>query len=144
MSQTADDDLETVELLLTPGSVSAPAATEETPGASTSQTPIQELYAAVSACADLHPDPSSDDEGAEQEPMPGAGGWITSENMHEFFDEEGNLRAPNGVTVLGGEEDNPAEGGLGAGAGTIRTADDFEDADEGAVDGDETKWRRTD
>ncbi|KAK8203600.1 hypothetical protein M8818_005250 [Zalaria obscura] len=68
--------------------------------------------------------PSSDDEGAEQEPMPGAGGWITSENMHEFFDEEGNLRAPNGVTVLGGEEDTPAEGSLGGGAGTIRTADE--------------------
>lgn len=135
-SQTADEDLETLELLLTP-----PAASQHAEPAETSQTPIQALYAAVSACADLHPDPDESDEG-EQEPLPGAGGWITSENMHEFFDEEGNLR--EGVAMFGGEG---ADGGtgLGAGAGTVRTADEFEDAVDGLEEPgtEETKWRRT-
>ena len=68
-------------------------------------------------------------------PVPGSGGWITAENMGEFFDEEGNWR---------GE-------GLGPGAGRVRTADevdgeevngDGDEEEEGDGDG-ETKWRRT-
>lgn len=133
ISQTADEDLETLELLVTP-TAPAPASAENSTERSEEQRvggSAQALYAAVSACADLHPDPASDEEGEEaQEQMPGAGGWITSENMHEFMDEEGNFRVPEG---------------LGAGAGSVRTLEEarFEDAegDQGADD--ELKWRRT-
>ena len=64
-------------------------------------------------------------------PMPGSGGWITADNVGEFFDEEGNWRG----------------GWLGPGAGMVRSRDEDEGAD-GVVedadgDGDETKWRRT-
>lgn len=125
ISQTADDDLVTVELLLQP---------EDPPNDSATDA-AEQLYTAVSACADLHPDPDDDDDDQEPEPEPGAGGWITADNMHEFMDENGEFRMP--------------EGGLGAGAGSVRTADQFDDADGGdeEVDGegpsDETKWRRT-
>lgn len=104
--------------------------------------------------------------------MPGASGWITSENMHEFMDEDGNLRiqenggqGSNGVTVIdaagdsgdlaagiGGGQGFPG-GSLGAGAGRTRRAEEFEDAEVEAngqeegysvdAEGDETKWRRT-
>ncbi|MDI1485655.1 MAG: hypothetical protein OHK93_003844 [Ramalina farinacea] len=112
----------------------------------------QTLYTALSACADLHPDPPSadgDDDGAFWNaadegddplgldqidergvgylaypagdsdgvtalppPMPGSGGWITAENVGEFFDEEGQVR--------GG-------GSLGDGAGRVRERDDGEE-----------------
>lgn len=72
--------------------------------------------------------------------MPGAGGWITSENMAEYMDEEGNF--------IGFQQE------LGPGAGTVRGRDvagniDGEDetgAGDGGEDGEseETKWRRTD
>ncbi|KAI5211625.1 hypothetical protein AUEXF2481DRAFT_29764 [Aureobasidium subglaciale EXF-2481] len=126
MAQTADDDLETVELLLTPEPVADNDATDA----------AEKLFTAVSDCADLHPDPDSDeDQDQEQEPEPGTGGWITSENMQDFMDENGNFQMPE-------------IGTLGAGAGSVRTADQFEDADAGdEVDGNEatdaTKWRRT-
>ncbi|KAI4254380.1 MAG: hypothetical protein L6R42_007220 [Xanthoria sp. 1 TBL-2021] len=118
---------------------------------------VEKLFSALSACADLHPDHDSnsdfdleddaphEDSGALYTqidglppPMPGSGGWITAENVGEFFDEEGNYR--------GGE-------GLGEGAGRVR---EREDDDEGGVVGangdrvdghegetEETKWRRT-
>lgn len=111
------------------------------------ETPTQMLYNAVSACSNLHPDPvqpgDEDDQdeegkfmfseaygtvlgeaGGEMPPaMPGSSGWITVENMHEFFDEEGNP--------------------LGPGAGTVRARDE-ENGDEADGEADETKWRRTD
>lgn len=69
-------------------------------------------------------------------PMPGSGGWITAENMHEYFDEEGNWKA-----------DGPAPGMLGPGAGTVRereAEDDGEEKDnEQGEDGEEAKWQRT-
>jgi hypothetical protein len=47
--------------------------------------------------------------------MPGSGGWITADNVHEYFDEEGNW--------IGGEKEDGAEEGvsgeLGEGAGTV-------------------------
>ncbi|OJD10045.1 hypothetical protein ACJ73_09962 [Blastomyces percursus] len=103
-----------------------------------SQTPTQDLFAAVSACSNLHPDPASqpgtDDEGdAEMQDnptqqldgsilyqngliipgnnagglppaMPGSGGWITAENLHEYFDEEGNWKGRDGDEGKQGEE----------------------------------------
>ena len=142
----------------------------------------QSLYTALSACADLHPDPPSTADGDDDDafwnaddgddplgleqidergvgylaypagsdgddggvtalppPMPGSGGWITAENVGEFFDEEGQVR--------GG-------GRLGDGAGRVRGRRDDDGEEEGAegghegvngdgVEGDETKWRRT-
>ncbi|KAG8529654.1 uncharacterized protein KY384_005135 [Bacidia gigantensis] len=72
-------------------------------------------------------------------PMPGSGGWITAENVGEWFDEGGQFRGGEG----GG-------GGLGAGAGTIRTREDGgegmgeENGDREREGDGETKWRRTD
>lgn len=67
--------------------------------------------------------------------MPGSGGWITAENVGDFFDEEGNWR--------GGEEFTANEvlgvpgAGLGEGAGSVRGREEGEGLE------DETKWRRT-
>lgn len=74
-------------------------------------------------------------------PLPGSSGWITAENVGEYFDEEGNWRGH--------------ERSLGPGAGTVRTRDtaaveagqeqengkDEHDDDDDVVE--ETKWRRT-
>ena len=72
-------------------------------------------------------------------PIPGSGGWITAENVEQFFDEEGNWR--------GRGEGVDGEGGgvsLGAGAGSVRTREE-EEGEEDKGDGveEETKWRRT-
>ena len=131
----------------------APSSDAET-GSATNASPIQDLFSAVSACANLHPDPVSpsssvadEGEGAQQPvldyeaveglppPVPGSGGWITAENMHQFFDEEGNWRG----------------GGLGPGAGMVREREEDNganvngDGDGETTDGTdgETKWRRT-
>lgn len=128
---------------------------------STTQSQVEALYSALSACANLHPDPSSDPlslteadiaEDVGDHPvfeydrlpsngssnglppaMPGSNGWITAENMDQFFDEEGNWRIS----------------GLGPGAGIVRERseedrdDEVPDSDGLANgDGEETKWRR--
>lgn len=121
------------------------------------KTPTQALFEAVSACANLHPDPVEDDEDAEMEnegsgmwlpgsndgglppPVDGSSGWITAENMHEFFDSEGNW--------IGGG-DPPPSLPLGPGAGTVRRRDETDDGPGANEQGDgegeveETKWRR--
>ncbi|KAL8770411.1 MAG: hypothetical protein Q9209_003837 [Squamulea sp. 1 TL-2023] len=116
---------------------------------------VEKLFSALSACADLHPDHDSNSEfGVENvpnedtealytqidglpPPMPGSGGWITAENVGEFFDEEGNFR--------GG-------GALGEGAGQVRRREEEDGVAEGPDDdglpeaegdSEETKWRRT-
>ncbi|KAE8374224.1 regulator of volume decrease after cellular swelling-domain-containing protein [Aspergillus bertholletiae] len=121
------------------------------------ETPTQALYNAVSACSNLHPDPMSDDEdeggaagsglfssglvemgsgdGGLPPPMDGSSGWITADNMHEFFDEQGNW-------IGGGEEPSLP---LGPGAGTVRAREGEDgDGDREMQDDEETKWRRTD
>ncbi|KAM0561685.1 hypothetical protein ACHAPJ_002854 [Fusarium lateritium] len=52
-------------------------------------------------------------------PMPGSGGWITADNVHEYFDEEGNWI---GQGAEGEEEE------LGEGAGRVRDRDEVEGA----------------
>lgn len=72
-------------------------------------------------------------------PMPGSGGWITSANVGDFFDEAGNWRGREPEAQLDGVNV------LGEGAGTVRPREDDDDEkDTGAVNGEETKWRRTD
>jgi len=51
-------------------------------------------------------------------PMPGSSGWITAENVHEYFDEEGNW-----IRDAGAGEDE-VEDVLGDGAGTVRARDE--------------------
>ncbi len=118
---------------------------------------VDRFFSALSTCADLHPDHASNsdfdvedapNEGSEAAytqidglppPMPGSGGWITAENVAEFFDEEGHPRAGPG---------------LGEGAGRVRGRGEEEvDEEAGGADGDgierdegeseEKKWRRT-
>ena len=79
-------------------------------------------------------------------PLPGSSGWITADNVHEYFDGEGNW--------IGGAEDveDGVSGELGDGAGRVRGRDEVEQADaaaegvngHGAVEGDgENKRPRT-
>ncbi|KAE8352774.1 regulator of volume decrease after cellular swelling-domain-containing protein [Aspergillus coremiiformis] len=117
------------------------------------ETPTQALYNAVSACSNLHPDPVSDDEegggsslfqsglveagsgdGGLPPAVDGSSGWITADNMHEFFDEKGNW-------IGGGEEPSLP---LGPGAGSVRTRDGENGDGDGDAMEEETKWRRTD
>jgi nucleotide-sensitive chloride channel 1A len=121
-------------------------------GSSASPPASASLFRAISNCQDLNPDPrlpgdedDEDDEmagGGFDETAPGATGWITSENMAEFMDEEGNFRMPGGVTVIGDEgEFEDAEDGVAqvGGAGSVRRRDE---AEEGDGEG-ESKWQRT-
>ncbi|RDA90215.1 hypothetical protein CP533_1071 [Ophiocordyceps camponoti-saundersi (nom. inval.)] len=117
-----DNDFSTVELTLFPGD----------------RDIVKQLYEAISNCSNLHPDPEddSDEEGYTIEdyetgddlaatgpipvftrlhaiddmpaPVPGSGGWITAENAHDFFDEQGNW--------IGENDDDD----LGEGAGRVR------------------------
>lgn len=70
-------------------------------------------------------------------PFPGSGGWITAENVGEYFDAEGNY--------IGGQEEPEA---LGEGAGRVRGHEEVEKADEEpkvnghGEDGDEAKRAR--
>ncbi|KAI6383044.1 hypothetical protein MCOR32_002923 [Pyricularia oryzae] len=137
-----DDDFNTVELTIIP----AAPTTESTPA----------LFAAISACAELHPDPADADDDDEDEDrivfesaagfepgsgifrgvsdgglppaMPGSSGWITADNVNEFFDEDGNW--------IGGEEYDAEEGisgELGEGAGRVRGRDEVSGAEQPAA-----------
>lgn len=140
---TADEDIEHLQIRITPTSTSAP--TDGANGAG-SEDAATSLYRAIGDCQELNPDPNPDDsqDGEDEgfdETAPGATGWITSENMHEFVDEDGNFKMPEGVTVIDGD----AEGGdevLGEGAGRVRRASEVESGADEDGDG-EGKWQRT-
>ncbi|MCJ1464865.1 hypothetical protein MMC07_003480 [Pseudocyphellaria aurata] len=135
------------------------------------------LFAALTDCANLHPDPTSEpgsdaggpaiayygnghSESATNEysstlalppPVPGSGGWITAENVGDFYDDDGNPREQedmgNHMTRIAPFES--VERPLGDGAGRVRARDDNGDVTDeethvnGHVNGDDTKWRRT-
>jgi chloride channel, nucleotide-sensitive, 1A len=115
----------------------------------------QALFAAVSACSNLHPDPANSgiagdyrmneqgsslfqsglisagcSDGGLPPPVDGSSRWITAENVHEFFDKEGDW-------IWEGEAPSAS---LGSGAGTVRSR---EVDNDGAGDCEETKWRKT-
>jgi chloride channel, nucleotide-sensitive, 1A len=48
-------------------------------------------------------------------PMPGSSGWITADNVHQYFDEDGNWIGEGGVS-----------GELGDGAGRVRGRDEVD------------------
>nr|POE86619.1 hypothetical protein CFP56_46803 [Quercus suber] len=156
-SNTADEDLVFLQVRLVPVKIAyhEPKPTsDELPDAEdlqdgeqqqngTATSPVEQLYDAISACQELNPDPGSEDEdqGLGFDPtVPGATGWITSENMQDFVGEDGEFRIPEGVVELNGEAQG--EESLGQGAGRRRTANEVEDAD-GTENEDETKWQRT-
>jgi chloride channel, nucleotide-sensitive, 1A len=117
-----------------PTAVNMPEPTSTTPP----QETITALFTALSACSNLHPDPtpssptSSNNEdpvlfegsvgyesqlpGALPPPFPGSSGWITAENVGEYFDEEGGLKKRRGR----GEEDHGGEEGEEEGEGKWR------------------------
>ncbi|KAI8633217.1 regulator of volume decrease after cellular swelling-domain-containing protein [Xylariaceae sp. FL1651] len=70
-------------------------------------------------------------------PMPGSSGWITAENVHEYFDEDGNWIGEDGEDGVSGE--------LGDGAGRVRGRDEVEpdsvNGHEEAEDGDAKRPR---
>ena len=153
-------------------SSSARGTTTDTTPDEEEQTPVQALFNALSACSNLHPDPVDETEDSEMlggqqsrlfasglaipgvsdgglpPAMPGSGGWITAENMHEFVDEEGNWIGGDNEEMEDeeGEGDGEAES-LGPGAGTVRQRDEegetHKNGGDGEWDEDETKWRRT-
>lgn len=70
-------------------------------------------------------------------PMPGSTGWITAENVGEFFDEDGNWIGPKD------EEDDGEE--LGEGAGRVHARDEVNghDGKNGKEEEGESKRPRT-
>lgn len=174
-----EEEPESISLTVIPTAPAPPqitsSTTAEEDGPSSEQTPVLAMFNALSTCSNLHPDPvnpdDDDDEGQSgggsrlfrsglafpgasdgglPPAMPGSGGWITAENMHEFFDAEGNWIG--GGDEEEGDEDMEDEEGegesapLGPGAGTVRQRDDeavgVGNGDAAAAE-DETKWRRT-
>lgn len=143
---TADEDIEHLQIRLTPATIVAPNAA--TSNGNSASDPSFALYMAIGDCQELNPDPAEDDsdeegyggEPAFDETAPGATGWITSENMHEYTDADGNFKMPEGITVIGDEDENDVVP-LGEGAGRVRRAEEFDDAEEGA-DADQ-KWQKT-
>ncbi|KAK5107142.1 hypothetical protein LTR62_001700 [Meristemomyces frigidus] len=150
-NMTADEDLESLQLRIVPNAAGTshgtPSVDQAIPdGNGHITSPEQRLYDAISACQELNPDPNAegdeDEEGAFDETAPGASGWITSESMGDFMDEDGNFRMPEGMTVFGAEEGD-GTGELGTGAGTRRTAGEANGGDEDDGRGAEGKWQRT-
>ncbi|KAJ6185696.1 hypothetical protein N7519_006997 [Penicillium mononematosum] len=152
---SADDEEECIAMtVVLPADATLQESTE---AAEEAETPTQQLYNAVSACSNLHPDPveqgDEDDEedgpkfisaeehdgvfqlgnGGLPPPVDGSSGWITAENMDQFFDADGNW-------IAAGE---PPSFPLGPGAGTVRAREGENGVDENG-DEDETKWRKTD
>jgi nucleotide-sensitive chloride channel 1A len=151
-ADTADEDIQCLSLRIhaskIENNVSAADHLGATANGTTSHNDVAAaLFQAISDCQELNPDPPGPgDEGEDgvpafDETAPGATGWITSENMADFMDEDGNFRIPEGVTVIGDEESGPQT--LGEGAGRTRTAAEAEVGNEAADDADETKWQRT-
>lgn len=68
-------------------------------------------------------------------PMPGSGGWITAENVNDYFDEDGNWIGGG----QGGEGEGEGGEELGEGAGRTRPREELE-ADE--VNGDDAESKR--
>jgi chloride channel, nucleotide-sensitive, 1A len=156
-----DDEDDSISLTIIPQNDAPPPPTTTDPDSTTDdhspQPPTVAMFTALSNCSNLHPDPVTDEQGSAglensalfqagmiasgdasgglPPPMPGSGGWITAENMGEYFDAEGNWIAEDGAGQRGAL-------GLGAGSVRPRDGDDDETAPENGID-DETKWRRT-
>lgn len=60
-------------------------------------------------------------------PFPGSGGWITAENVNDYFDADGNYIGPGAEVEEGHDEDTEE---LGEGAGRTRPRDELEKDDD--------------
>lgn len=154
--EVGDDEYgDPIELTLALAPASNPPSTSTVdPDDTTSKPPptareqIQTFYNAITACAELHPDPADEDpeddfdriifEGGGKRivglpgayklgsdlppPLPGSSGWITADNVSEFFDEDGNW-------IGGGDAEEYDGGEMGEDGG------DYDEADEGVVEG---------
>jgi nucleotide-sensitive chloride channel 1A len=158
-----DENMDSVSMTIIPPHVAAPPAdqSEIEPREGHEETEAQNstltMFTALSNCSNLHPDLVDPNEPRDPDlehstlyhagliaqgstngdlppPMPGSGGWITAENMDEYFDAEGSWI---------GDENGP---GLGPGAGTVRERESVQDDDangEENTEVEETKWRKT-
>ncbi|KAH7318274.1 regulator of volume decrease after cellular swelling-domain-containing protein [Stachybotrys elegans] len=129
-----DDDFKTVELTITP------------PPIETEPSMATQLYTAIANCSNLHPDPleageedDDDDriifEGSQEHEALEGGGWITADNVNEYFDENGNW-----IGEGAGEEEAEE---LGEGAGRSRPRDELEQSDvNGHANGDDSDNKR--
>lgn len=163
LDEPSNEDLEpeSISLTIIPAALGAQlAATENNPAENQpEQTPVMAMFTALSNCSNLHPDPTDPSEqqnyisesrlfqagmlmlgvegGGLPPAMPGSSGWITAENMHEHFDEQGNW--------IGDEEEEVTEEeALGPGAGSIRPRDETGAGEEnGEGDESDRKWQRT-
>lgn len=175
-TSTSEDEEppETVSMIIIPTACASPPSaaptangddtltTEDEP----SQTPAQAFFTALSDCSNLHPDPAIDGEDGEgglmqsglitmgssdgslPPPMPGSGGWITAENMHEFVDEDGNLIMEDDDDDDDDEmgedgDDGEQQQQLGPGAGTVRARPGDHEGDGKDGEAGEAKWQRT-
>ncbi|ROT38929.1 hypothetical protein SODALDRAFT_332368 [Sodiomyces alkalinus F11] len=62
-------------------------------------------------------------------PFPGSSGWITAENLHEYFDSEGNWVGDGNDRDRDGQGEGVG-GELGEGAGRVRGRDEANGADD--------------
>jgi nucleotide-sensitive chloride channel 1A len=133
-------------------------------------TPVEQFFEALSACSNLNPDSANSSDAGQQiltedeyfvddetegtgvdglpPAFPGSGGWITADNVNQFFDADGNWvgRAGAGTTGGAGATDGVSSSveRLGDITGRRREREDNEaDGDKAGEATDETKWRRT-
>jgi nucleotide-sensitive chloride channel 1A len=83
-------------------------------------------YEGISGLPNVH---RGTTDGGLPPPFPGSGGWITAENVSEYFDEEGNW-------IGGGGEEG---GSLGEGAGRTRTREEMDEDGMNGHGGDESE-----
>ncbi|KAI4594908.1 hypothetical protein KJ359_007431 [Pestalotiopsis sp. 9143b] len=152
-----DEFADPLELTLVPYNKDASLATIDPLNAQRASA----LFAQVSACQNLHPDPADeeededeyygggdgedpmdrivfegealeglpgafrgDDAGGLPPPMPGSSGWITADNVQDYFDAEGNWIGGGGAV----------SGELGEGAGRVRGRDEVDGGDDDGED----------
>jgi len=163
-----DDDEDFIEITLVPNRSDHDAPPSD----------IQALFNAVSTCSNLNPDPADGDEdiadgrivfegnvgyegisglpgvvrgsstGDLPPPFPGSGGWITADNVSQYFDGDGNWIGENASEPLGegagrvrGREE--VERGEGEGQGDADGETMNGDGGEGGDDAEEHKRIRT-
>ncbi|KAI1340864.1 regulator of volume decrease after cellular swelling-domain-containing protein [Xylariaceae sp. FL0016] len=69
-------------------------------------------------------------------PLPGSSGWITADNVHEYFDADGNW-------IGDGTEEDGVSGELGDGAGRVRARDEVDQDDtNGHQNGEDIEAKR--
>ena len=158
-----DETFETVDLTIIPPNTSTSLTSPAEDGAPV-QTETEKLFKAISECSNLNPDPVNEEDEEEYDddrivfegdqeaiegfsgvfrgaadgglppPMPGSSGWITADNVHEYFDADGNWIGEEGVS-----------GELGEGAGRVRDRDETEadgvNGHDNGVDGDSKRPR---